>query len=224
MSTVRIQHKAQGTRPAPLRRIVQRCIKPVHVFLRQRRLDLFFRLARVMETDTLLDVGGGLGVGGELERLYHAFKTVTIANPRPSPGTPSPNRCTRVSADGCALPFKSRSFDWVFSNAVIEHVGGWKNQKFFASEIRRVARKGYFIATPNRYFLVEQHTLLPGYQFLPRGLQRAVLMLSPGYVEEYEPIWLLSVRELRSLCPGACIFRTGIPGLPNTIVAFCDAL
>ena len=221
MSVRSLQYDARETRPAPLRRIVQRCVKPVHIFLRQRRLDLFFRLARVSATDTLLDVGGGLGVGGEFQRLYQSFRTVTIANPRLSPPDCSPDSWVRIAADGCALPFRSKSFDWVFSNAVIEHVGDWESQMSFASEVRRVARKGYFISTPNRYFPIEQHTLLPGYQFFPTGLQRAALRLSLGYVLDYEPTWLLSVRELCALFPDARIFKTGIPGMPNSLVAFC---
>jgi 2-polyprenyl-3-methyl-5-hydroxy-6-metoxy-1,4-benzoquinol methylase len=131
-----------------------------------------------------------------------------------------PTNLKLLAADGCALPFESRAFDWVFSNAVIEHVGAWEKQKLFATEVRRVARKGYFVSTPNKFFPLEPHTLLPGYQFLPPRLQRAALRVSPGYLTEYEEINLLSARELQALFPEARILKNGLPGLPNGLVAF----
>ncbi len=37
--------------------------------------------------------------------------------------------------DGCALEFDDGSYDIVFSNSVIEHVGSWENQQEFAAEL-----------------------------------------------------------------------------------------
>jgi ubiquinone/menaquinone biosynthesis C-methylase UbiE len=170
--------------------------------------------------DSLLDVGGGLGIVEEFQRLYGSFGTVVIANLRTDSNGPIHAHVRLVAADGCALPFESCAFDWVFSNAVIEHVGSWEKQKQFAQEVRRVAKKGYFVATPNRHFPVEPHTLLPFYQFMPPGLQRAALRLSPGYLTEYTEIHLLSARQLGALFPEAQTLKTGLPGLPNVLVAF----
>jgi len=177
-------------------------------------------IADVTAGDSLLDVGGGLGIVGEFQRLYESFDTVTIANLRTQPSRLIHAHVRLVAADGCALPFKPCAFDWVFSNAVIEHVGSWEKQRQFAQEVRRVAKKGYFVATPNRHFPVEPHTLLPFYQFMPPGLQRVALRLSPGYLTAYEEIKLLSARQLGALFPEAQILKTGLPGLPNVLVAF----
>ena len=124
-----------------------------------------------------------------------------------------------VIADGCALPFKSASFDWVFSNAVIEHVGDWEKQKRFANEIRRVASKGYFVTTPNKFFPIEPHTLLPFYQFLSPTQQRYFVRLSPGYMTERDQINLLSSRELGLLFPEARVSKIGFRVFPNSLVA-----
>jgi hypothetical protein len=104
---------------------------------------------------------------------------------------------------------------------VIEHVGPWEKQRQFAQEIRRVAKKGYFVATPNRNFPVEPHTLMPFYQFMSPALQRVALKVSPGYLAMYyEEINLLSARLLAALFPEARILKTGLPSLPSVLVAF----
>ena len=64
---------------------------------------------------------------------------------------------------GGTFPFKDDAFDWVFSNAVIEHVGGRKEQVHFLQEMCRVSRHVFF-TTPNKYFPVgepHQYVLSP---------------------------------------------------------------
>ena len=108
-----------------------------------------------------------------------------------------------VKGDGRCLPFSDKAFDWVFSNAVIEHVGNWSDQQKFAAEIRRVAAKGYFVTTPNRHFPIAPHAFLPLYQFYPHWLKPFALRISPGYMREVENITLLSKKELKRLFPDA---------------------
>jgi hypothetical protein len=196
-------------------------LKPVHRKLRGQKVYMFLRLAGDSSAgDTLLDVGGGAGIDGEFLSLYSSFSQIVLANLNTCKLRKSGNICTwGVQADGRFLPFKSKSIDWVFSNAVIEHVGDWARQKQFANEIRRVAAKGYFVATPNKYFPIEPHTLLPFYQFLPPKLQRRLVRLSPGYMREPLEINLLSGRDLRCLFPEARILRMGLPVFPNSLVA-----
>jgi hypothetical protein len=62
-----------------------------------------------------------------------------------------------VVADALALPFRDDAVDLVFSNAVIEHVGGCEAQRRFLAEHRRVGRS-WVATTPNRWFPVESHT------------------------------------------------------------------
>lgn len=62
-----------------------------------------------------------------------------------------------VQYPGGVFPFKDNEFDWVFSNAVIEHVGDDNAQVQFINEMTRVARNVFF-TTPNKYFPVEAHT------------------------------------------------------------------
>jgi hypothetical protein len=80
-----------------------------------------------------------------------------------------------VQANACNLPFSDSSYDFVHSSAVIEHVGSRQNQTTFLRELWRVARRGLFITTPNRWFPIEVHTVLPLVHYLPPGAFRAIL-------------------------------------------------
>lgn len=103
-------------------------------------------------------------------------------------------------ADACQMPFASGSFDFVFSNAVIEHVGPLEKQQQMADEIRRVVRKGYFVATPNRWFPIDPHSYLPYFHLLPIRIRRAI---NHGY--DY---WMLSAGKMKHLFPEASIIIT----------------
>src|SRR6266436_5854265 len=205
-----------------LRETLLKLAKPVHRNFRGRKVDLFLRFvgsARV--GGKLLDVGGGPGIDGEFLRLYANFGEVVVANPQEQRFEVSDGlRVRQIKADGRDLPFESRSFDWVFSNAVIEHVGSWEDQIRFANEIRRVSSKGYFVTTPNKFFPLEPHTLLPFYQFLPARIQKRVLPYSVGYLRQYEVVHLLSIKQMQELFPEARVVSLGFPILGNSLVAF----
>lgn len=198
-------------------------LKPLHRRMRNQKIAIFLQLARERDT-TLLDLGGGPGISGESHAVHQFFGSVVVVNrSRPMTEGSSFSSLPFVMADGCSLPFSSRSFDWVFSNAVIEHVGGWARQRRFADEIRRVAAKGYFVATPNRFFPIEPHTLLPFYQFMDPKRQAQLVRFSPGYMREPLEIHLLSPRDLQCLFPEAHVLKMGFPVFPNNLVAMYRA-
>lgn len=200
---------------------VLKAIAPIHHRLRSQKCELFFSALRPDPGDSLMDVGGGIGILGEFAKIYRFFRTVHVVNLDPQRIEEKGLEHVKCEvADGCSLPFADGSFDWVFSNAVIEHVGGMQRQKSFAREIRRVARKGYFVATPDRHFPIDPHTLLPFYQFLSPNWQRRICGFSPGYLRRYEPLDLLSGRTLAALFPQATIRRLGFAIFPNNLVAY----
>ncbi len=65
-----------------------------------------------------------------------------------------------VQYSGGDFPFGDQTFEWVLSNAVIEHVGSRVEQLHFLREMLRVGRNVFF-TTPNKYFPVELHTNVP---------------------------------------------------------------
>ncbi|MBS0588008.1 MAG: methyltransferase domain-containing protein [Proteobacteria bacterium] len=62
-----------------------------------------------------------------------------------------------ITYNGKLFPFRDNEFEWVFSNAVIEHVGTYDDQLQFLNEMMRVG-KNVFFTTPNRWFPIESHT------------------------------------------------------------------
>ena len=79
-----------------------------------------------------------------------------------------------ISRDATNLhEFGDASFDIAFSNSVIEHLSTFENQARMAAEVRRVAR-AYWVQTPNFWFPIEPHFLVPAWHWLP-GWLMAVL-------------------------------------------------
>lgn len=120
-----------------------------------------------------------------------------------------------VQGDACALPFADGAFDIVFSNAVIEHVGGRARQRELVSEALRVGRR-VFMTTPNRRFPVEVHTRLPLVHWLPDAVSHRVYR-SAGK-EFATDVHLLTRRTFSALFPG----RVRIISLGMTLVAIVD--
>jgi hypothetical protein len=204
-----------------LKKVLLQSVRPIHEKFRNQKTSVFLNVVNgVSRLGSLLDVGGGPGINGEFLSLYEKFSEVVVVNVQRqnlAPLTSVPIR--ELVADGRRLPFASGRFDWVFSNAVIEHVGPYEDQVRFANEVRRVAAKGYFVACPNKYFPIEPHTLLPFYQFLPKSVQRKVASHSPGYLDRYEEINLLTAAQLQRLFPEADVRSLGFPLIGNSIVA-----
>jgi len=84
------------------------------------------------------------------------------------------NNYTAVQGSGTRLCFPDASFDIVFSNSVIEHVGSLDEQRQFASELRRVGRQ-IWVQTPARSFFFEPHLLAPFIHFFPHAWQRRLV-------------------------------------------------
>ncbi|MDR1647149.1 MAG: methyltransferase domain-containing protein [Zoogloeaceae bacterium] len=103
-----------------------------------------------------------------------------------------------VQGNALALPFPDNCFDLVVSNAVIEHVGSFGNQRKFLGECFRVSRKHVFVTTPNRFHPVEFHTILPFVHWLPKRLHRGILKFvgMPFFASENN-LNLLTKKELQ---------------------------
>jgi hypothetical protein len=193
-----------------LRSFILQRMAPIHSRLRASRSRMAAEIMRPTGSMTLLDMGGSAGFGGEYDSLRSQFGSVVVVNIDAECNKKATAANVRVEVgDGCALPYSDGSFDWVFSNAVLEHVGERKQQERFAREMQRVARIGYFLATPNRHFLVDPHTYLPGYHLLSARMQRVVVPFSIGHMRKWETLRLVSASELREMFPFAQVKSVG---------------
>lgn len=176
------------------------------------RLDFFMERIKPDEREIILDVGGGAYPFSELKnsgRVIALNLDARLLSPLEKTGA------MLVVGDGCELPFKDGAIAVVFSNAVIEHVGGTKRQRMFAAEISR-AGKRYFVCTPNKGFPYEPHFHVPFFQFMPARVQR-FLRASMG--KEGLEVSLLGKKEMRELFPDAEIIGRTFGILPEVIIA-----
>jgi SAM-dependent methyltransferase len=174
---------------------------------RERKFRLFMEELRPQSETTVVDVGvtdGGAGAGAYatdnfFEARYPWPDRVTAVGVTPLERFAAAFPEVRtVVADGRSLPFRDGEFDVGFSNAVVEHVGAREEQRAFVHELCRVAAR-VFVTTPNRWFPVEVHTLLPLVHWLPRGA-RDEAFAALGRPEACE-LELLGPREFRALFP-----------------------
>jgi SAM-dependent methyltransferase len=176
---------------------------------RRRKFELFMRAVQPGPETRVVDVGvGDTGFGTEpgvavtlnfFEALYPWPERITAVSdvPLPTFARAFPSiRC--VTASGTDLPFEDDAFDVAFSNAVIEHVGGREEQRRFVEELCRVAPR-VFLSTPNRWFPVETHTLVPLVHWFPRpAADRAMRALRR---DNWDQLELLGKSELLALFP-----------------------
>lgn len=109
-----------------------------------------------------------------------------------------------VKYPGREFPFADKQFDLAWSNATIEHVGGFERQLLFLKEIKRVAKKA-FITTPNRNFPVEVHTRTPFLHFLPKDFFDRYLKATGREWAAGDYMNLLSLKDIKRLLHSAGI-------------------
>jgi SAM-dependent methyltransferase len=195
--------------------------------LRRQRFSLFVELLERLPGDVhVLDVGGTPEfwriMGFENSRVH-----VTLMN-RSQLDCSSGLMRSIVGDARDMRGVRNQEFDVVFSNSVIEHVGSFAEQAAMAAEVRRVGRR-YFVQTPNKYFPIEAHFLVPGFQFLPLRLRaRLHARRDLGWwkrADSYEAalvevstIRLLTERDVRRLFPEARLYKERFFGLTKSFI------
>jgi ubiquinone/menaquinone biosynthesis C-methylase UbiE len=199
------------------------------VRFRRKRFAFFLSLvSRLQRPLNILDIGGTQGYWKTMGLDTNDQVFITLLNLTQDNVTLP--QVTSIVGDARHIQVEDHSFDVVFSNSVIEHVGNYQDQLQMANEVRRIGRC-YFIQTPNRYFPLEPHFLFPFFQFLPVRLR--VLLLQSfrlGWFaktpdaqkarEIVENIRLLSKKEFKTLFPNASIYEEKALGLTKSFVAY----
>jgi SAM-dependent methyltransferase len=203
--------------------MLRRAASRVSMRSRERKLDLFRELLRPGPDTTVVDVGvtdapfgsppEGIGsTDNFFEALYPWPERITaVGNTGLDRFATAFPRVQVVQADGRYLPFADGAFDVAFSNAVVEHVaGGREGQRQFVHELCRVASR-VFVTTPNRFFPLEVHTLVPFAHWLPAG-PRARVLRAAGFDDVLDP---LGPRDFASLFP----YRVRVLNRGMTLIA-----
>ena len=198
--------------------------------MRLRRHAFFSHLiSSIPRPINILDVGGTELYWKTMRVSDSDDLQITLLNLKKK--EPSAKNMVAVVGDATQMDeFEDQSFDIVFSNSVIEHVGDFEQQKRMAREIIRIGKR-YFVQTPNYWFPIEPHFLLPGFQWLP--VPARIWMIRRSNLGWYQRTpdpegardlihhnRLLTKKEFKSLFPGAKLYEEKIVGLTKSFVAY----
>ncbi|ABL06617.1 class I SAM-dependent methyltransferase [Mycobacterium ulcerans] len=137
---------------------------------------------------------------------------------------------TAIQGDACELPstIANDHFDLVFSNSLLEHVGGHVRRQRLADNVHRLADR-HWVQTPYRYFPIEPHWLFPGVQWLPYEARVQISMRwNRGYIrthtreeaqEQVDEIDLIGIAQMRRYFPSSLILYERFAGLIKSLVA-----
>jgi hypothetical protein len=203
--------------------------KSLAVRFRRKRFAFFNSLlSRLARPVSILDVGGAesywktMGVDSD-DQVFVTLLNLTQED------VSLPN-LTSIVGDAREIHYDYNSFDVVFSNSVIEHVGGHADQAKMANEVMRVGKR-YFVQTPNRSFPLEPHFLFPFFQFLPVVVRVRLLQSfdlgwfqrtpDPARAREIvESIRMLSREEFLDLFPGSGLYEEKALGMTKSFVVY----
>lgn len=191
---------------------------------RQQRTEEFKRRFPGLADMRVLDLGGTT-VSWSVLGLRPA--SVTIVNLDHDGKAPCEPWMKMVDADACEGGFGQ--YDLVFSNSLMEHLGGHARRQQFANVVRESA-PAWWIQTPYRYFPIEPHWVFPGMQFLPFRMRVMIcqhwsMLDMPACKDANEAAdlvastELISATEMRTYFPTSEIWFERIAGIPKSLVA-----
>lgn len=210
---------------------------PVRIaaYQRKKMYNLFLELTRVSQTESILDVGvtsdQSYEASNYLEAWYPYKDRITAVGLDDASFLETKYEGLKfVKANGLNLPFEDNSFDYAHSSAVLEHVGDIANQNRLIKELYRVAKKGIFVTTPNRWFPVEFHTVLPLVHWLPKTVFRSILSKTPySFFSKEENLNLLTPKEVKKIMQASThseidVRTLPLLGWPSNIIAYASKL
>ncbi|SON56579.1 Methyltransferase domain protein [Hartmannibacter diazotrophicus] len=202
----------------------------------RRVADLISQILSEKAVARILDLGGRqqywLALDADLAERCH----VTLVNTEDEFGSIEASgrrfagQFENVVADGCDLNiYQDNSFDLVHSNSVVEHVGPFERKVRFAAETRRLARR-YYVQTPNLWFPMEPHYLVPFVHWLPKSYRARRLSNQNLGLKEKQATYadamewvehcdLLDLTQFRYLFPDGEIHKERFGPLVKSLVA-----
>lgn len=174
------------------------------------------------EGDRVIDLGGTVEIWEHVETPLN-ITIVNLPSLEQRKDVKSHHSFKFVVGDATDIQFEDNSFDVVFSNSVIEHVGGKEKEAMFAREVRRLAPR-YFVQTPSPLFPLEPHTGIPFWWAMPEAMRQWLIKrweeTLPDWVEMVKGTTFISKSSLREYFPDARIGTERIVGIPKSYFAW----
>jgi hypothetical protein len=197
--------------------------------MRERRFRLFEQLVAPLPRPLrILDVGGTNTFWEQRGWAGRDDVSITLVNLEAEERLHENIHPTAGDATNL-VDHADKTFDVAFSNSVIEHLYTFENQAAMAREMRRVA-DAYWVQTPNFWFPIEPHFLVPAWHWLPEDARVAILQRrgvgwagrcpdpeqARSIVEQHR---LMRRRELARLFPDARIVGERLGGVVKSWTA-----
>ncbi|MHA6758526.1 class I SAM-dependent methyltransferase [Streptacidiphilus sp. PAMC 29251] len=194
---------------------------------------------RAQRWEVFADTFPGIGemsvidLGGTVETWLRAPvrpARVHVVNLLEDPPAEVPDWIRAEFSDATALSERilATEYDLVYSNSVLEHVGGHTQRLRFAEAVHRLAPR-HWVQTPYRYFPIEPHWLFPGFQFLPLAARAELARYWPlahsraGSTEEglrsAMCTELISRSEMQHYFPHSRVINEHMAGLVKSLIA-----
>lgn len=173
---------------------------------REAMLERFMNALQVGPDSKVLDIGVtpdvSLSESNHFEQRFPYPHNLTATSIEDVSGLQAKfPQVTFMQTSGDRLPFEDGQFDAVFCSAVIEHVGTREQQSTFLAEVARVG-KSFMLTTPNRWFPLDFHTILPLVHWLPQSAhQRILRALGKDFWAETSNLNLMSRSDFMSMKP-----------------------
>jgi hypothetical protein len=212
-----------------LQSIRQRAVEGDNSFAGHRRAKRWNWLLETfpdLDQMTVVDLGGypGTWIRGDVHPKHvHVVNIEDLSDD-------VPDWITVDRGDACALPVHvaARRYDLVYSNSVIEHVGGHERRLRFAESVHTLG-PAHWVQTPYRYFPVEPHWIAPGMQFLPPRVRASVAQWWPlAHVKSTDlrdgltgVLWteLIDRTQMRYYFPDSTLRAERFLGLTKSLIA-----
>lgn len=138
---------------------------------RRRRWAMFLARFPDLGTANVIDLGGTPEFWARCPVRPARLAVVNLDPPKAE----GPPWVEVIVGDACQAAdlVRGGTYDIVFSNSTIEHVGGHDRCQAFAKSVRRLGSR-HWIQTPYRYLPIEPHFVFPAFQFLPVAFRHRI--------------------------------------------------
>jgi hypothetical protein len=204
-------------------KLFQRVVRLVQPAIRGSRMAKFEEIFGLTPGTRIIDLGGTSAIW-DLVKTPLNITIVNLPGANRKDSVNGHHRLTFVEGDATGLhEYPDNTFDIVFSNSVIEHVGGEANELKFAREARRLA-PSYFVQTPSVCFPIEAHTGIPFWWAIPHSIrsrvQRRWQETLPEWNEMVAGTTVVRRRQLQRYFPDGVIRTERVLGIPKSYYVY----